>query len=135
MMLHISPGFPREHHPGHQALRRPLLMWLLALAWLFVHQGALAEETPANVNLLANPSFEETAGAGTDERLVPGWNVRFRAKETEPALAADGVSIVDDPAQAHSGKRCLRIQPQKRSIELSSPVENGALLSPRIFSG
>ncbi len=82
----------------------------------------LADETQnSSRNLLANPSFEETAGGGTDEKLVPGWSLQFRAKTTDPALTAEEVSIIDDPAQAHSGKRCLRIKPAGRNIGLFSP--------------
>ena len=121
MLSRILSGFPQRHPPRHQALPRPWLIVLLASAWVFVQPCAFAAESPANVNLLTNPSFEDTAGAGTDEKLVPGWNLRFRYKETEPALTAEEVSIVDDPAQAHSGRRCLRIHPRGRNIELISP--------------
>ncbi len=90
----------------------------------------LADETQnSSRNLLANPSFEETAGDGTDEKLVPGWSLQFRAKTTDPALTAEEVSIIDDPAQAHSGKRCLRIKPAGRNIGLFSPEREKAYAS------
>jgi hypothetical protein len=108
-------------------------MLLLASPWLFTYRCALAEQTLANANLLKNPSFEDTAGAGADEELVPGWNLRFRAKETEPALTAEEVSIVDDPAQAHSGRRCLRIQPRSRNVELFSPVPQVRFYDPGLY--
>jgi sialate O-acetylesterase len=108
-------------------------MLLLTSAWLFALRCALAEEGPANVNLLTNPSFEDTAGAGAEEKLVPGWNLRFRAKETEPGLTAEEVSLVDDPALAHSGRRCLRIQPKKRNIELFSLVPRVRSYDPGLY--
>jgi len=112
---------------GAQRLAARLFRWTtaallpFALAGLFVLPDArAAEESPANVNLLKNPSFEDTAGAGADENLVPGWKLHFRFQETEPALTAEEVSLVDDPAQAHSGTRCLRIKPAGRRIDLLS---------------
>lgn len=100
---------------------KQLHLWLcgvLLMTLLLVSGSARAAETPANVNLLTNPSFEETAGAGVNEKLIPGWTLHFRGAETEPALTAAEVALIDDPAQAHSGRRCLRVSPQGRYIEL-----------------
>jgi|GEM_PF-842903 len=116
-----------------QDLRRPWLLAVVAMIWVFANCQVLAEVTPANINLLANPSFEETAGAGANEKRVPGWNVRFRAKESEPVLTADEVAVIDDPAQAHSGRRCLRIQPQQRNLELQSPVTHVRFYEPGLY--
>ncbi len=111
----------------------PLLPLLLASVGLFGPGSVPAQATPANVNLLANPSFEDTAGGGRDERLVPGWNLRSRASEREPALTAEEVAVVDDPAGAHCGRRCLRIQPQKRTVELYSPVPRVRFYEPGLY--
>ncbi len=94
---------------------------------------ACAEELSANVNLLNNPSFEETAGAGKDETLVPGWRVKFRAKDAEPGLTGTEAAVIDDPVQAHSGKRCLRIEPQQRTIGLEYPGEPTRSLKPGFY--
>ena len=113
-----------------QALRRlALAVFCPAILMTSVACG----ESKANVNLLKNPSFEDATGGGTDEKLVPGWNVRFRAKETEPGLTAEEVSIVDDPGQAHSGKCCLRVQPRTRSIELQSLATQGRSYAPGLY--
>lgn len=120
--------------PGvRQGICRSSLMLFLASACLFVPTRLVAEGIPANVNLLSNPSFEDTASAGADEKLVPGWNLRFRAKDTEHALAAEEVSVIDDPAQAHSGRRCLRVQPKNRSVELYSLLPQVRSYDPGLY--
>ena len=93
------------------------------LFFVLMASGLRAAESTDNVNLLKNPSFEATAGGGANEKLVPGWILQFRGKGTEPALTAEEVSVVDDPAQAHSGKCCLRIKPKARNIDLFSPEQ------------
>jgi sialate O-acetylesterase len=113
------------------ALRIAALSVLCILA--FLSQGRAGEDPNGNRNLVTNPSFEETAGAGADEKLVPGWTLRFRGKETEPALTAEEVAVVDDPAQAHSGKHGLRIRPQKRNIELNAPVAEARAYDPGFY--
>lgn len=116
MLSYVSSAFSNRR----LAIRWLSILFLLTAVWLGTPRWVLAEATPANVNLVTNPSFEETTGGGVNEQLIPEWNLRFRANETEPVLSADEVTIVNDPLQAHSGNYCLRIQPKQRSIELSS---------------
>ena len=119
---------------GHAHIPQVLRRLALAVLCAAVSTASAARgESTANVNLLKNPSFEDAPHGGRDEKLVPGWNVRFRAKETEPGLTAEEVSIVDDPGQAHSGKRCLRIQPRTRSIELQSRATQGRFCEPGLY--
>ncbi|MFZ4780035.1 MAG: hypothetical protein ACOYM3_32165, partial [Terrimicrobiaceae bacterium] len=103
------------------------------MIFTFAMSGLLAEDIVDNVNAVANPSFEEITGAGANEKLVPGWNVRFRINGNEPALTVEEVSVIEDPAQAHSGKRCVRIQPKKRHIELQSFSMQGKSFAPGFY--
>jgi sialate O-acetylesterase len=108
-----------------------LAAWVAALGVLGGIAGA--QELPANVNLLTNPSFEATVGAGTDETRVPGWRLKFRAKETEPGVTATEAAVIDDPAQAHSGQRCLRLEPQRRVVGLEYPGAPARALTPGFY--
>jgi sialate O-acetylesterase len=122
-------------YPLHSALRRMALF--CALLGLFLVSPARAQDAPRPGNLLPNPSFEEPAGGGVDEKLVPGWQVRFRINGTEAPLTAAEVSLVDDPAQAHTGRRCVRLQPGAQrnfyGISLSARADNGQPLAPGLY--
>ncbi|MGI6495506.1 MAG: sialate O-acetylesterase [Kiritimatiellia bacterium] len=82
------------------------------------------EPAVASTNLLANPSFEQEA-AITHETSLPGWEIHFRRNADPPLLTPDEIAVIDDPAQAHSGLRFLRIQARDREIMLKSPVARG----------
>ena len=82
----------------------------VAVCWLAFGGWACAE-APARGAGLLEVSFEEVAGAGTDEALVPGCRVKFRGKDTEPGLDSAELAVIDDPAQSHSGRRCVRLSP------------------------
>lgn len=94
----------------------------LAVAAL-THIAAVAPDTLADpgTNLLLNPSFEQGA-ALSNETSLPGWELSFRQKAESPPLGADEVRVVDDPAQAHSGRQFLRMTPRSRTLAVQSPV-------------
>ena len=113
---------------------RTLSGWLALVGVVGVLCGISgAQEPSSSVNLLANPSFEETAGGGKDEALVPGYRVKFRGKDTEPGLDSAELAVIDDPAQSHSGRRCVRLSPQRRVVGLEYPGEPSRSLSPGLY--
>ena len=80
-----------------------------------------AERAGSNTNLLTNPSFEQDAPI-SDEASLPGWAVGFRRNADPPLLTTNEIAVIDDPEQAHSGRRFLRIQSRSRDIALQSPM-------------
>jgi sialate O-acetylesterase len=96
----------------------PIVLVILSFAFA----SSAADDGPAAAgNLLLNPSFETNESAGKDESLIPGWSLRFRAKPSEPALMPGEATVIDDAAQAHSGRRFLRFKPANRTLTLNSP--------------
>lgn len=78
------------------------------------------DQDSSHTNLLTNPSFEQEARIG-DENSLPGWALNFRREANAPLLTAEEVSVIDDPQQAHSGRRFLRVQSGTRDILVQSP--------------
>lgn len=78
-----------------KALRIISLLIVLALSVI-----AFAEEAPAAVNLLVNPSFEETQDPGLNEGdTFPGWTYETDA-ESWSVLFSDGPAYAGDLAGA-----------------------------------
>ncbi len=122
-----------KQNRSHAIKRKISLAAWVAVLCLVGSGIVAAEEPPANVNVLDNPSFEETAGGGKDEAFVPGWRVKFRAKDTEPGLTANEVTVIEDATQSHSGKRCLRLEPQKRTVGLEYSGEPARTFKPGFY--
>jgi sialate O-acetylesterase len=80
----------------------------------------VSDQDTSGMNLLPNPSFEQDAKI-SDEKSLPGWELMFRRQAEAPLLSTEEVSIIDDPKQAHSGRRFLRIQAKDREIALRAP--------------
>jgi sialate O-acetylesterase len=62
----------------------------------------------SDANMVANPSFEASP-SGSDENLVPDWNLTFRIGDDRRPLTPDRVSLVRDRSQAHTGVGCVRL--------------------------
>lgn len=77
----------------------------------------------SKTNLLTNPSFEKPATI-TDEASLPGWEIFFRRGTDQPLLTPEEISVIEDPKQAHSGRRFLRMQ-TRREMWIHSPRTNG----------
>jgi sialate O-acetylesterase len=104
----------------------------VVVCWLAFGGWACAE-APARGAGLLEVSFEDVAGAGKDEALVPGCRVKFRGNGTEPGLDSAELAVVDDPAQSHSGRRCVRLSPQRRVVGLEYSGEPSRSLSPGLY--
>jgi hypothetical protein len=114
----------------------------LAALWALAIMGQAAPAPPDSASLLPNPSFElveppppspdVAAGRATlqpDDWLPRTWNL----------WSPDGavVKCPDDPAQAHSGRRCAHLQAQRGTGQLRygpMPAPDGRLWTVRLWA-
>jgi sialate O-acetylesterase len=76
-----------------------------------------ADESPQPDNLLTNPSFEAAAEADA----VPGWTLNEYTGGPYAPIAAGEATVIDNPQQAHAGRKFLRVLPGTHVIAVRSP--------------